>query len=333
MLVTSLAMGEPEPIESRTVARRMAEQASTLYDSGQYEPARDLFHRANLLFAAPTLELWEGRALEKLGRLVEAEERYIAVKHYRIRPEDSEVVHAAIREATTGIEDLRKRIPTITIMLRGANPEDPKVGVEVDGRRLNPALLGYPLPVDPGPRTVRLVVKGREIRRVEVTVKERDREPIDLDASNGRASSLPTPIVSGPRGSIRPIEPQSAASHRSAPSNLTRWFEPRNVGWMSVGLGVAGLGVGMVTGGVAVSKHKTLNEHCRDDRCPPEYAEELDSFRAYRTASTVGYVIGGVGIAAGVTILLVVAARSQQKVPAEVALQLTPTSAMLGGRF
>jgi hypothetical protein len=333
MLVTALAAAETEQVESRTVARRMAEEASTLYDSGQYEAARDLFHRANSLYFAPTLELWEGRALEKLGRLVEAEERYIAVKHYRVRPEDSEVVHAAIRDAATGIEDLRKRIPTITILLRGADPEDPKVGVEVDRRRLNPALLGYPLPVDPGPRTVRLLVKGREIRRVDLTLKEGDREPIELDAAAGHRSPSQNAVVSRPHGMVRPIAPPAPVSDRDAPGHMAHWYEPRGIGWISAGVGVAGLGVGLVTGGMAVAKHKTLDEHCRGNVCPPEYADELNSFRAYRTASTVGYVVGGVGIAAGVAILVVVATRPQHKVPAAVALQLTPTSAMLAGSF
>jgi hypothetical protein len=33
-------------------------------------------------------------------------------------------------------------------------------------------------------------------------------------------------------------------------------------------------------------------------------AKDLDAFRSLRTVSTIGYVVGGVGIAAGVTLLL-----------------------------
>jgi hypothetical protein len=329
------AAAQSDEVETRAVARRMAEEAATLFDGANYEEARDLFHRANQIYPAPTLEVWEARALDKLGRLLQAEELYTSVQRYRLRPEDPEVVHATLHESAVELEALRKRIPTITIQLVGANPSDPNVAVELDGKRLNPVVIGFPKPADTGTRIVRLLVNGRELQQVRLELKEGDRTPVELHAAGNSAS----PAVTHPSVATRPRTRSSAevaAEPNAAPGNrpATPWYRLPTAGWISLGVGATGVAVGAITGALALSKHSTLTSHCAaNGACAPEYGSDIDAFHAYRAASVAGFVVGGLGLAAGTSILWVFPAHNKGSAAQALRLQLTPSSAVLAGRF
>jgi hypothetical protein len=290
------AQAQVSEIESRVLARRLADEGATLFESGQYEQARELFHRANSLFPAPALELWEARSLNKLGRLVEAEERYASVKRYRVRPEDSEVVRAAVAEATAEVDKLRKRIPTITIQVRGAAPTDPSLVVQMAGKPLNPAMIGLPIPTDPSAPTVVLLRQDVEVTRETVVLREGDHRILELEASHPTAGSAQAAAVS-------PSRDRREYSGASTYPDSRPWYRRRSTGWVVTGVGAASLAVGVTTGILAVGKRNYLSQHCTNQACPESLSDDLDSFRAYRTVSTIGYVVGAVGLGAGITIL------------------------------
>ena len=328
LLVTSVAWAQGGDVESRVLARRMADGGANLYESGKYEEAREMFHRANSLY--PALEFWEARALNKLGRLVEAEERFASVKRYRIRPEDSDVVRVSVAEAGIEVENLRKRIPTITIQLHGANPNDPSVAVQLSGKPLNPALLGLPIPADPSIQTIRLIFKGIEICKEVVVLKEGDRKTLALDAT------APNSTVAQDAGEARPSVASAATTAPVAytgddvSGNTARpWYARRDVGWAITGFGAASLAVGVATGIIAVGKHDALVDDCPNNACKPAYEGELSSYHSYRTISTIGYVVGAIGLGTGITILLTSSKSSDVKL----ALQVNPSSTALGVHF
>jgi hypothetical protein len=322
------AQAQVNEIESRVLARRMADEGATLFESGQYEQARDLFHRANTLFPAPALELWEARSLNKLGRLVEAEERYASVKRYRVRPEDSEVVRAAVAEATAEVDRLRKRIPTITIQLHGASPGDPAFVVQMAGKSLNPALIGLPIPTDPSAPTVILLHQNVEVTRETVVLKEGDRRVVQLEASPPAPAVSPHTLVPQPD-----VERQSysASTAPGESADYRPWYQRRSTGWVVTGVGAASLAVGVTTGIIAVGKHTSLSQNCPNGACPDAYSDELDSFHTYRTISTIGYAVGIVGLGAGITILAL-APRSSSAV-ANVSLRVGTGAATVGVHF
>jgi hypothetical protein len=77
----------------------------------------------------------------------------------------------------------------------------------------------------------------------------------------------------------------------------------------------------------ASSKHDSLKKHCPDGACPPPYHSELDEFRSLRTVSTIGYVVGAVGLGAGAVLLLTA------KDSDDTALYIAPTGASVRGTF
>ncbi len=74
--------------------------------------------------------------------------------------------------------------------------------------------------------------------------------------------------------------------------------------WVAFGVGGAGLIVGVITGGIAVGDHSSLSSACGGGNCPPSQSSNLSSYHTMGLVSTIGFVVAGVGAAAGVTLLL-----------------------------
>jgi tetratricopeptide (TPR) repeat protein len=88
---------------ARAAARDLAREGVALLKAGSYAEAQEKLHRAYQLYPMPTVALFEGEALEKLGRLVEAAERYQAARLAEL-PEGA---HSALRRAVERGEGLR----------------------------------------------------------------------------------------------------------------------------------------------------------------------------------------------------------------------------------
>lgn len=308
----------------------MAEEAANAYENGQYEAARDLFHRASELYPAPALMLWEARSLEKLGRLVEAEDLCVTVQRYKLHADDNDVARNAIRDAGVEAEQLRRRIPTITIQLRGIDRNSPSLEVKLNGKRLHTALIGFPVPVDTGERSVVLLVGGTELRSQTITLREGERATVELDASSKPASSPST----DPAQPVAEPPPNDKVPARSAmPSSARPWYAQPTLGWACLGLGAAGLTTGVAAGLTATKHRDALEDNCSGNSCPPSASDDLDDFRRYRTISTLGYAVGGVAVAAGLTVLLITPHVGSGRSAATFALQLTPQYVGLKGRF
>lgn len=101
----------------------------------------------------------------------------------------------------------------------------------------------------------------------------------------------------------------------------------------AIAFGVAGigLGVGAVTGGMTFGKVGDLESKCGDSkRCPLDQESTYDSAHTLATVSTVGFVIGGVAAAAGVTLLILRPGGQQDQ---QVAVTAAPGWISLRGRF
>lgn len=86
--------------------------------------------------------------------------------------------------------------------------------------------------------------------------------------------------------------------------NTREWRAARNA-WSGASFAVGGLGLGVfaVTGALALGKSNELKSACMRGLCPASEQHSLDAAKTYGTVSTVGLVVGGVGVAAGAIIL------------------------------
>jgi hypothetical protein len=96
------------------------------------------------------------------------------------------------------------------------------------------------------------------------------------------------------------------------------------------GGGIA-LVVGTVAGVAALGKLNELESTCPSKRCVPEDEDIADEANTLATVSTIGFVLGGLGVAAGVT--LVVIDNLDDEEEDRVALRASPGSIWLEGSF
>ena len=95
-------------------------------------------------------------------------------------------------------------------------------------------------------------------------------------------------------------------------------------------MGAAGLALGATTGLIVVLKYGDLNSQCKNRNCNGEHTPEVNTYNTMRTLSTVGFIVGGVATAAGVTLLLTT---PKENSSARVGICLSPNTAAIEGDF
>jgi hypothetical protein len=290
---------EPVDDSERNAARNLAEQGRDAFDKGDFARSLDLFHRAYDLVQAPTLALYEARSLAKLGRLVEAEEAYLRAIRAQLGPGAPEAFRKAVRDAGSEALQLGPRVPKVTIVLAGPGAQLPELRVTLNRERVKSALLGVEMPIDPGTHELEAQSPGGEVARVRFAIDERERKTVELRVS--APASVSRPAV---RPTPRPTPTPSSAPRSSPEPQPSSWHRPGALA--AGGLALVGVGTGIVAGVMASSKHADAERECPNRACVEgtEGADSLSAFRSLRTVSTIGYVVGAAGVAAGLTFLL-----------------------------
>ena len=272
------ANGSPDLARSVAVAGREA------YNAGDYKTALDLFRRAFGMYPAPTLSLYEARSLAKLGRLREADEALKRTLALPVDPAAPAQFSEAIETAREERRALAPRIPSLTIRVIGVEPGEHGLVVSLDQQALDVSQLGKSFALDPGTYSVSAATNDGRKDQVQVEI--------------GEGRHLDAVLRLEPAA---PVQVHTALPESPADGN----WRPVLV-YSSLGLGVAGLGTGIVTGIMAGSKHSKATELCPNDACEPgsEGEQALSSFRTLRTVSTISYGVGAAGITAGIILWL-----------------------------
>lgn len=275
---------------SRRMVRELSQEGVAAYQAGKYDKALNRLEEAYRMLKTAPLAYWSAKALEKLGKLVEASERYRAAERAAIDPDGDPVPQRqAQADARDAREALEPRIPRLVIQLAGATDENTQV--RVDSVLVPTNLLGHAIPVNPGRRRVTATNGEREVERlIELSESESGTVTLELPPANRKTSSTST--------SARAREPVNTKDTGSGGAGWQPW-----AGWLSVGVGAAGLGVGTVAAIMVYDKRTEWN--CNDAGCPPDLTDaQRSEGEALRTLSATGFIVGGVLVATGVTLLL-----------------------------
>lgn len=257
---------------TRQAARKLADAGQKLFDAGDFGGALEKFTLADSLVAAPPLDLMAARCLSKLGRLVEASERYLDVMRVKLDPIKAPNAHKKAQvDAIKEHQELVPRIPSIEIRVDGPLGDDGKI--IVDGTDLPPALIAQKRPIDPGKHEIIAKRFDTSVKR-EVTIAEKETSLVTL-----KMPPLPVKMVPNPNGGTQ-----------------------RLLAWVGLGIGAGGLLAGGINGVIALGMQSSLVENCPNKQCPPEFHGKVDTFHVETAASTVGFIIGGLGAAAGVAL-------------------------------
>jgi len=276
----------------KAAARELSAEAKRDFDEGRFDDAARKFQQAFSVAKVPTLALWTARAQVKSGKWVAASESYRKIA--LLAPNDlwlGRTQEDAQADASSELTALLPRIPRVRIGVVGAATE--AVEVTLNGAKILSGLIGVDRLTDPGHQAIVGRYNGEVIER-PVDLQEGERQEIELRF--GASQNVAQP-VQAPANYMGASAVKLDAS--SEPSNPQRQW-----GWVATGVGAASLLTGTVTGIVVASKHSSLN--CPNNVCVPGQVEpsSVNSYNAMRTISEVGFIVGAVATAAGVTLLL-----------------------------
>jgi hypothetical protein len=287
---------------TRGAARTLGYEGIAEFQAGRYAVAAEKLDRAYLALKVPSLGLWSARAFEKVGRLVAASERYLEVVRLDPSGGDLAVQREAQADAAREQAALESRIPTLVIVVEGADGD--AFAVSVNGAPVPASLLGAKRPVDPGPVKVDVRAGDREkSEQISVTEGEQRTVTLTLVPKTPSVEAAKAPSESP----TRPVPAPIAAKPASSPVADTGGGSTNTtLAMVAFGLGGAGLILGGVTGGMAASRIQDIDDRdvCRDNRCPPSMTDEVDEYNTLRTLSTVGFGVGLGASAVGVALLL-----------------------------
>ena len=315
MGLASMAHADPGDDATRSAARKVAMAGIAALQQGDVAQATEKLEKAYRVLQVPSVALWSARALAKRGRLVEASERYGEASRLDVQG-DKAVQLQARKDAATELEALTRRIPTLLILVEGANGADVKL--KVDGAAVPSALIGEERPANPGQHRVSGDLGPQHLEETAELV-EGSKRAVTLRFA---AQALVPAVAKVPVGTPPPIEPAFDAS--------TQGQAQRTWSYVALGLGGASLVVGGVTGVMVLQKKGSLE--CPNGPCQP--GDQVDSFRSLRTVSTVGFIAGGALAATGLVLLLT---SSPSKTPesgkTSLHLAVSPMSAFVSGEF
>lgn len=276
--------------QTRSAARELATEGSSLYQQNDFEGAYDRFNRAYQLVQRPNVGIWAARSLVRAGRWVEASERYLELERLTL-PADAPAEQAqAQQDAARERRELLARIPSIKVIVEGA--EEGSVFVTLNGKLVKSALLGAKQPVDPGKLLVK-GVRGEQVVEASVELAEAQYREVKLvftPAAATQPEAAPPPTDAPP-----PPLPVAVSSQDGSSQRL--------FGFIGLGVGGALLGTGIVFGALASSDEKDLSEHCPEQKCGPAYHDLNDSYGTKKTLSSIG-IVGGAALAAAGAVLV-----------------------------
>jgi hypothetical protein len=294
-------------------AQQRFKEGLDLADAGNHEAARLKFQQAWSVFKSPAVLFNLARAEQLTGRDLEAYDHY---RQFLRSGDDPKVGDAQREKARQHVAELEAKLGHIAI------EAPPAARVTVDGR-----------PVDDLQQTF-TVVPGRHV--VEGTFNGQTTSTAVETAAGATTTAT---LAFDPGGSGDGYQPPSGREE----GGPAKWI-------VAGGLGVAGLaGLGIGVGfGLSSQSSKSEAEDLRRDN-PGLCAESVsplcgrydaarDDAKAAATASTVGYVAGGVLLAGAVATVLFWPSSSSSSSSSKTATSARPTTtrvtpAVGGGNF
>lgn len=301
LMHTAVAVGQTD--QERAAARSLATEGINAFNAGKNAEALDKLERAYQLASIPTIGLWSARALEKSGKLVEANERLIAVSRYKITHDDAGVFAQAKNDAEQLQDAIAPRIPQLKIDL--VHADGLELTVDLDGTVLKNALLGVSFQVNPGKHLVTARAGSRQVQQ-PVLVNERDsaRVPVDVAALHPPEGTAVAPAGAESSPAAEPAPQNGEPAPVDASASSGGMSGKRIAGFVVLGVGVGGLVTSAILGAKAIEQHSLYEERCPSGKCDAKYQDYYDTFQKNQTYALVAGGVGLVAVGAGLYLVI-----------------------------
>jgi len=250
------------------------------YDEGDYEGALPFFRNAFQRSGSPNARLQVARCLVKLEQLVRAYEEMYGTLELATEKAQTDRKYAHTRDAASA--ELAVLEPKIGKLVVDFSEEYTDAELYLDGRRVEERQYGTAIVVMPG--------------SIELEAHASDKESLrqTIDISGGETKNLSLVLedtaIDAP---VNGDEPE---------------FELgiiRMAGIGVAGFGVAAMVVFAITGSMAKSKFKELEDECGGVRCSdPKYADTVDSGKTLSLVANISAGVGGAALIAGALMIV-----------------------------
>jgi hypothetical protein len=259
-------------------ARQLLNASLDLSSKGDLGGAIEKLQTAQALAHTPIISLELGRDYAAVGKLVEARETLLSVARLPERSEETGRSRAARAQSAKLAEQLRPRIPTLSITVKGA--ASAAVTVTMDGAPVSEEALSAPRLVNPGPHTIAARSAAGAAAEAAVDLKESEARELVVTLPPPPA---PPPAASPPTAETAPSDSAAGrdAAHSSSQSGA--------LAWSLLGAGTAVAIAGGVLMGVEIGR-------ARDDvnsGNQPAY----DGTKTPWAVGLVGVIVGGAAVA------------------------------------
>ncbi|MGO9835911.1 MAG: tetratricopeptide repeat protein [Polyangiaceae bacterium] len=164
----------------RAAARELFRQGDELQRASKFVEALDRFQRAQQVHAAPTNLLRIAECDAAIGRLVESAETYRAVLRTPLAGGSAPpAFQAAVDQARAELEQVAPRVPKLVVEVQ-APAGAGNLQLQIDGQSVPAALIGEPIPLDPGMHKVLVSAAGFGAPEEQVELKEQQTKTVSL---------------------------------------------------------------------------------------------------------------------------------------------------------
>jgi hypothetical protein len=221
----------------RAAARDLFKQGDELQRAGNFTDALDRFQRAQQVIQAPTNVLRIAECQAALGKLVESAESYRAVIRWPLAAGAPPAFQSAIDQAKGELSQVDPRVPRLLVKVSPAGVANESL--VIDGTAVSGALVGEPIPLDPGEHKVTVNAPGYASPEQAVTLRERETRTLNVElhatatgappppvappANTGAGATPPPPAAYGPSqepAEPPPFEPQAHPDRKDARGSI-----------------------------------------------------------------------------------------------------------------
>jgi hypothetical protein len=260
----------------RAAARDLFKQGDELQRAGKFADALDRFQRAQQVIQAPTNVLRIAECQAALGKLVESSESYRTVIRWPLAGGAPPAFQSAIDQARGELSQVEPRVPRLLVQVTPSGVANESL--VIDGTAVPGALVGEPIPLDPGDHKVTVMAPGYASPEQPVTLHEHETKTLNVELHVAAAGGAPPPVTSG---AATPPPPPAAYGSSSPEPAEPPPFEPqarpadRKDARGSILLG-AHLGIEVPTGTIPLSLTNEPSSAAAGDISGPGFAYALD---------------------------------------------------------
>ncbi|HEY2407925.1 MAG TPA: hypothetical protein VGI10_18080 [Polyangiaceae bacterium] len=292
--VSLTALAEPSETD-RSLAESLFEQGKSLLDAGNYAEACPKLEESERLDPGGGTLLNLALCHERQGKLASAWSDFKEALGAARRDGRADRADAAQEH----IAALEPKLPKLAIVVQAAVEGE---SISLDGAALGRAVWGSPVPVDPGTHHLSASAPGKKSWSGDVTLAVAEAKTTSIPEL--AAAPLP-PAASASTGSPSALAVSAQIPSSTAPAPSPEAHRGNAAAWILGGSGLVALGVGSVTGAMAISKrHKSSSECPTDTTCTDQGVTWNNQAKTLAWVSDVGIGVGVVAIAVSSYLLL-----------------------------